>query len=825
MKKTKKLLSASLAVVLAVVITVIGLPVTATAVSNSTAPAYVQSSSGKALWAEGCVADTENNIDAVEWYEKDGKYYWFLPSSADLSNLTVYHNFGSVTVNGTSITSGSSYNIFENGKTYSVVADGTTYSLCVQKAEGIGSIFLTTESGSMDYIHEEKGNSESGDIVVIDYDGSISYDKPLDSIKGRGNTTWRLDKKPYNIKLDKKASLMGMDKSKKWCLLANAQEHSMIRNVLMYNLGYDTGLDFAPDSRFADVYANGEYLGTYQLTQKVEAGDGELVDITDLAGNTEDAVATGLGIEDVDLEDLYGNDMYTTKQMQAFNIPYNPDDITGGYLLEFVVAIDELSYFITDGGQKVHVKAPEIASVEQVEYISSFMQDLEDALYSSTGYNSKGKHYTDYIDIESAAIMYLLQEFSVNIDGGISSCYFYKDSDLTGDGKLHASPCWDFDVSLGNLENVKDGVSMTSYDEWFIKNSYRYSDTRTVFSQLCQHEDFMEIVTKMWKERFVPSLAVATGNAEPTGRLISMDDYHQLLASSAVMNYTRWNIKENWLVTAAGSTVESQFQYLKNFVNGRISFLNAGLLDLEAAKVEAIKVIDNKVAEYSEEYPASVIAEMKKIAEAGKTEINLATTNMKVSNLIDEILSEIDACKVDTVYFDNSKTQWEEVYFYSWGGSLSVDWPGVKMTDEGNNIYSYTLDGTLSNIIFSNGKAESTGDKRQTYNLIFQGNNTIYTAEANEDDYDDDKSAYMHNGQWSKYTPIVEDVVYGDVNGDGLVKLADAVLMMKYLVGIVDFTDEQLATGDVTGDGKVKLADAITIQKYLVGLIKELPVA
>ena len=83
------------------------------------------------------------------------------------------------------------------------------------------------------------------------------------------------------------------------------------------------------------------------------------------------------------------------------------------------------------------------------------MQELEDAVYSSTGYNSLGKHYTEYIDIKSAAIMYLLHEFSVNIDGGKSSCYFYKDSNLTGDGKVHAAPCWDFDVTRNQVITVK----------------------------------------------------------------------------------------------------------------------------------------------------------------------------------------------------------------------------------------------------------------------------------------------------------------------------------------------------------------------------------
>ena len=316
MRSIKKATSKIVAILLTVIIIAVGIPFTASA-EASAPPAYVTASTSKALWAEGTTATTTNNIDAVKWYEKNGTYYWFLPSSADLSNLTVYHNFSNVKINGINIVSGNSYSMFENNQTYTVTADGATYSLGVLKANGIGSIFLTTESGSMDAIHNDKEHKESGELVAIDYDGSVSYDNALDSIKGRGNTTWRLDKKPYNIKLDKKTSLLGMDKNKSWCLLANAQEHSMIRNVLMYDLANEVGLDFSPESRFVDLYSNGEYLGTYQLTQKVEAGNGDLVDITDLEGNTEDAVSAGTGIEDVDLEDMYGNSKYSSNGRTA----------------------------------------------------------------------------------------------------------------------------------------------------------------------------------------------------------------------------------------------------------------------------------------------------------------------------------------------------------------------------------------------------------------------------------------------------------------------------------------------------------------------------
>lgn len=701
MKSLKKITIKIVAIMLVVIITTISMPVFAFATNSSSPPAYVVSSSDKALWAEGTLADTTNNIDAVKWYKKDGTYYWFLPSSANLSNLTVYHNFDDVKINGISIVSGNSYSIFENGQNYSVTADGATYDLCVQKASGIGSIFLTTESGSIRKINSNKSHRESGELVAIDYDGSVSYDNKLDYIKGRGHSTWSLPKKPYNIKLDKKTALFGMDKNKSWCLLANAQDHSMIRNKLMYDLADEVGLEFSPDSRFVDLYANGQYLGTYQITQKVEAGDGDLVDITDLEGKTEEAVSLGTGIEDVDLEDLYSNDIYNSANgnRTAFNIPYNPDDITGGYLIEFVMTIDEPSSFITKRGQPVNVKAPEYCTVEQIDYIADFMQELEDAVYSSTGYNSLGKHYTEYIDIKSAAIMYLLHEFSVNIDGGKSSCYFYKDSNLTGDGKVHAAPCWDFDVTLGNLDGYNmEGHSTKDYDNWFTSSSYLYPENRTIFAQLCTHIEFSEKVEELWKENFVPALSIAMGEKEGTGRLQSIYDYKALLENSSVMNYTRWNLKDTLLVPESGLTYNEQFEYLETFIKGRTNFISSYYSDVDGAKKGTITLLYNLIARYEDKCSEEAIAEMTAIADQAKIDINNATKVSQVSFLGENAKEAIMNIKVSRVYFDNSKTKWSNVYAYTldiYSGIEDVPWPGIKMTHIGNDIYSFDYNGIV----------------------------------------------------------------------------------------------------------------------------------
>lgn len=78
-------------------------------------------------------------------------------------------------------------------------------------------------------------------------------------MKGRGNSTWGYPKKPYNIKLDSKAKLFGMEKAKSWCLIANYEDLSLLRDQIVYNLGADIGMTESPDCRSIDLYVNGEY--------------------------------------------------------------------------------------------------------------------------------------------------------------------------------------------------------------------------------------------------------------------------------------------------------------------------------------------------------------------------------------------------------------------------------------------------------------------------------------------------------------------------------------------------------------------------------------
>lgn len=746
----------------------------------------ISAESDGALWADGNPnydSADKNAIDVVKWYSESDKgkavtdltnsgshFYLLLPTTADLTALKVWHTFSqNPTVNEIEIVNGELTDVFSSEGDYTLNIGDKSVILTVMKSKSIGSMYITTESGSMSYVHADKENKEAGNILVVESDGTVDYDKALDQIKGRGNTTWtNMEKKPYNIKLNKKASLLGMDASKKWCLLANGQDHSLIRNKIAYDLAEQSGLIFSPASEYVDLYLNNEYVGIYQVSEKVEIGDNNLVKINDLEGATEDVNSDSL--------DSYVRHSGGSRpgRMNYYEIPNNPDDITGGYLLEYEVESkykDEPCGFITDRQQYVVIKGPEYTSKEQTEYISSFVQDMEDAIYSETGYNDKGKHYTEYIDAESAALMYLIQEYSVNIDCGITSCFFYKDSDLLGDGKIHAGPAWDFDVAFGNLENSKDGVSMMSTNDWFAKNSYQYGNgQKTIFAQLCTHNDFMQLTKEVYNTKFLPALEILNSSEYLIGENIkSYAQYQSELQPSAAMNFERWSIEDNLLVKKAGNTYESQMQYLVNFLSGRKNFL---------------------------------------------------TKEFSNSDTDTDTDSDTDVEDIITIYFDNNVHNWDNVYLFYWGEAFSKSWPGNEMTSVGDNIYKFEFPKGINknsvSILFDNGY----GNGRQTVDLSLDKNGMIFVP--NEDysrvNTDGESTIYYYEGEWRTYEPISLKHKIGDINGDEKITVYDASAVQKAALSLVELNEEEFACADVNFDERITISDAIDILKYSVGV-------
>lgn len=260
--------------------------------------------------------------------------------------------------------------------------------------------------------------------VNIDPNGSgYSEFSGTTEIKGRGNSTWPLPKKPYRLKLSSKAPLMGMPANKHWVLLANYMDRSMIRTTTAQNLAALTSLAWTPQSRMVELVLNGMYMGPYQLIEQVRIDPNRV------------------NIDEMEPTDISG------------------ESVTGGYLLEVDFRFDEQPFRTTHGAQ-ISVKEPEDYQPEQEAYIEYVLQRFDDALFAPN-FTDPVNGYRAYVDIDSLVDTYLISEFTMQLDAFYSSTYFYK---KRTDEKLYFGPMWDFDLSIAaNNDYLTNPHSSTMY--------------------------------------------------------------------------------------------------------------------------------------------------------------------------------------------------------------------------------------------------------------------------------------------------------------------------------------------------------------------------
>jgi thiamine biosynthesis lipoprotein len=394
----------------------------------------------------------------------------------------------------------------------------------------VGSVYLTAEK-DVAWFDSDRTNESPGHALILDHTGAVVYDGAFTRLRGRGNTTWNLPKKPYNIRFADAQSLFGMAPSRKFVILANAQDDTMLRNKVLLDLAAAVGMPYSPKSVFAELYINGEYRGLYQITEKIEIG-----------------------------KNYYMN-----------NFVNDPGDITGPYLFEGYYKYEENGFQARRGGG-LALTSPERASAEQLGYIKNFFDDMEEAVFASSGINTKGRRFDEYINMESAAKMFLLQEFCKNHDGTSASNFFWKESDLYGDGLLHFGPVWDFDIAFGNAgfwgENNGSytNIDLSDPEGMWLIHSQNHPARASLYAGLWQHEAFRKAVRDEWEG---VSLAIEA-------MLEDFDSYYQTLSQAAARNYELWG-KITWgrdTDARARGDYAYSFNHLKEFMEKRLDYMN-----------------------------------------------------------------------------------------------------------------------------------------------------------------------------------------------------------------------------------------------------------
>lgn len=506
----------------------------------------------------------------ITLWSKNGQYYAFLPSACREAGLEP--------------------ELSENIDPDSVI---WLYS------EHIPAVFIETESGTSDQINSDKNIKEAGTIKVLEPDGSFSLEHSLEYIKGRGNTSYtEFDKKPYQIKLTQDAPFLDMEPGKKWVFVSNSADSSLIRNALSRSLAGHLNLPQSEEGTFVDLYVNKEYVGNYYVVEKIEIQENRLL-LSDLQKATEHENET---------EDLSTYETAWTDTTKAKQIPNDPEDITGGYLIErdfdnrFLkeVEINE-SYFITEAKECFIVRDPEYTSEAQIAYIDSYVQSVENAILSAEGIDgTTGKSYQDLIDVDSFVRKYLLEEVTANYDGGVASSYFYKDSD-TIDGRLYAGPVWDYDVSWGNSPAYLGQIS-TSPER--LSRLASHSDSSVWFQNLYHKPEVYEKIVSCYAQEISPYLTLLADEILPM--------LDEITAASAAMDQVRW--EDQYARNGYSGDRSEQITFITDYIKARKDFLDRAwiaqipvhtvTLLIEGAVYDTLYVLDNDTLPEFPQVPA-----------------------------------------------------------------------------------------------------------------------------------------------------------------------------------------------------------------------------
>lgn len=413
--------------------------------------------------------------------ENDSRWYVALPATYGASELYLEAKTSNGVIEKFKRLEGEEEILFTCGAFY--------YPIRFVSADNIDTICITLEKHkNLDYVHANKVEEVPGYITIIHSDGTVSYET-MKGFYGHGNSSWEADKKSYNLKFDSYVDLLGMGANDDFALLAGYRLNSLMSYVANAELSKLVKFDYAPEYRLVNLFVGGEYAGVYFLTEKIELDDNR-IDITNIYRETEKVNTKALE----SFGHLVWDKEETRERRHYYDVSNNPVDITGGYLLEKDICDYEPyeSRFSTyEKKSQVVLKRAPYSSEEQVNYIADYWQEFEDALFSVDGRNTKGKYYTEYIDLESYTMQWLMYELSQE-DSIASSVYFYKESDIDGDGKLHACYPWDLERSFKSLDDVEVFGHVDDQGDYW--------------EAFYKHKTFREEVTRVWKEKFIPAI-------------------------------------------------------------------------------------------------------------------------------------------------------------------------------------------------------------------------------------------------------------------------------------------------------------------------------
>lgn len=360
--------------------------------------------------------------------------------------------------------------------------------------------------------------------TLVDGGSSAEVNALPGRIKGRGNSTWNMAKKPYKLKFDEKINLLNLPSHEDtWVILNNYADKTLMRNALAFKISATVGLEFTPSVQFLDVVLNDEYIGNYFLTDQVEVAH-----------------------------------MRVPVDKQSTDDTSEPA-ITGGYLVELDGFADsEPVWFATDQGMKVTIKYPKDDKINpaQRDYITNYIREFENRLFSA-GYNNPETGYRAMVDEASLINWYIACELTGNSDA-FWSTYIYKKNN---DPRLYFGPLWDFDIAFNNDNRLGDAAQKLMREH--------AHNPRQWIQRMWTDPWFKEAVAIRWKELTENGIAAELNTY--------IQETSTLLEESQQLNFQHWDNLDTrvYLETYLFPTYAQGVDYLSSYVSDRIAFLSA----------------------------------------------------------------------------------------------------------------------------------------------------------------------------------------------------------------------------------------------------------
>ena len=372
----------------------------------------------------------------------------------------------------------------------------------------------------------DKDSYVEGSLEIIGDGNFENLEETTMKIKGRGNSTWWIctdagagavvGKCPFQVKFGDKTSVLGMPEDKKWVLLAEKSDKSMIRNKIARYMGELSDLEYTPNAEYIELFINEDYQGTYLIGQKVEESKNRV---------------------------NIGDEGYLIEIDTDANNRIDPDDII------FKPTI--WSSIHKDG--VFNIKDPNIEyDSEEFKFIENYINQFESTLYSDD-FNNPDTGYKSYIDDDSLIDWFLINEIAKSVDARwYSSIYF---SYIPGE-KIKMGPIWDFDLSYGNL-NYSDAQHT---DGFHVKQN-------NWIDRLYQDGEFVEKVKNRYSYYYSKLGDIKN----------KIDEFAKYIDKSQKANFERWDILGVyvWPNPVYDLTYEQEVERLENWIEERMNWLNS----------------------------------------------------------------------------------------------------------------------------------------------------------------------------------------------------------------------------------------------------------